>query len=157
MHPRYPPFHYQNQSHQGFQESPNEYARSNNRTDVQPGSCFQPHIPPPGQFFSNPPNTGYPSLPIPTTTPVGYLSHGHNDPRYTSHPGAQGYSTITQTTYAASNGPINYATQPMMPLMQNKKVELSVQGISLMNKDLLSKSDPLCILYEKRNAQDWYK
>ena len=153
MHPRYPPFHYQNQSHQQFQGSPNDHTRSNNRTDVPPGNYSQPHIPPSGQYFSNLPSTGYPSLPMPTTHPVHYLSHGHNDPRYSPHPGAQGYSTVTQTTFAASNGPINYATQPMMPLMQNKKVELSVQGISLKNKDLLSKSDPICILYEKRNGK----
>ena len=111
-------------------------------------SWNQYNPPPSHSMVSNHPNTGYPPAPI--AQPVGYpLMY----PVAPTQPGAQGYSTMTQTSYTTSAGPISYAGDPMMPMNPNIKVEISVACTSLKNKDLFSKSDPLCILYEKRNGK----
>ena len=57
--------------------------------------------------------------------------------------------TVTQTTY--STGGIHF--QPIGQINPGNKLELSVSCSSLKNKDTFSKSDPLCILFEKRGGK----
>ena len=122
----------------------------NHQPSYQHGVYPPAHNYPPQSMVSTHPNTGYPPQPMAYHTSQG----GNMYPVGTPQPGAQGYTTMTQTSCTTSTiEPLNYAGQPMMPMAQCNKVELSVSCTSLKNKDLFSKSDPVCVLYEKRNGK----
>lgn len=122
---------------------------SNHQPNYQHGAYPSATNYPPQAMASTRPNSGYPPQPMPCHTPQGENVYPVGHPK----PGAQEYKTMAQTNFSASTGLVQYVDQPMSPMVQCNKVELSVSCTSLKNKDLLSKSDPVCVLYEKRNGK----
>jgi hypothetical protein len=48
------------------------------------------------------------------------------------------------------------ADQGLKPLLPTSTVELSMKCTGLCDKDLFSKSDPVCVLFQKKSGQ-WYE
>ena len=122
----------------------------------QPGP-YPPTQPYPPQVMGGAqPYAGCPPQQMPFPAPQTFPSQGGgmyptgNVPPYGAPPQpAYGYS-VTQTTYSASGNNPYQAGAQMYPA---NKVQLSVSCSSLLNKDTFSKSDPVCILFEKRSGK----
>jgi hypothetical protein len=123
---------------------------------TQPGQPYPPTQPYPhqGMMGGAQPYAGYPphhQMPLSAQTPPTQSSGMYptgNFPPYGAPQQAYGYS-VTQTSYSASGNPCQAGGQ-MYP---GNKVELSVSCSSLTNKDTFSKSDPVCIVFEKRSGK----
>ena len=118
----------------------------------QPGP-YPPTKPyPPQGMGGTQPYAGFAPQQMPFPAPQTFPSQGGgmyptgNVPPYGAPPQpAYGYS-VTQTTYSASG---NHPYQAGAQMYPANKVQLSVSCSSLINKDTFSKSDPVCILFEK--------
>ena len=51
---------------------------------------------------------------------------------------------------------VNPVSDGLKPLLPTSTVELSVKCTNLCDKDVFSKSDPLCVLFQKKSGQ-WYE
>ena len=61
-----------------------------------------------------------------------------------------------QGGFAMPSAPPSMTSLPPSTSLPTSTVELSVKCTDLANKDLLSKSDPLCVMYMQRNGQ-WFE
>ena len=145
--------------HQGAypmpQQGPNPHMQGGYQ-NPQPGAYAipqgpNPHMAQPGGYL--PPQHQAPGMGMPPQ-PMSF-------PNHPSGAGAMPYSgmgaqpqpygnPVAQMPYAATGHPYSSGHQMSFP---GPKVEMTVSATNLKNKDFLGKSDPVCILLEKRNGK----
>jgi len=114
---------------------------------MQPGAATQGMYPPPGGLPYGLAPSAAPSQ------PVGYGTGGAGYPPQQpyGYPGGQ-------QNFPPSNAPMGYPSQtpgfPGQPASTSgTMVELSVAASGLKDTDVMSKSDPVCVLFEKRSGR----
>ena len=108
---------------------------------AQPGGYLPPQHQAPGMGMPPQP-MAFPNHPQGVGAPGGYPGMG-TQPQPYGHPSAQ-------MPYAATGHP--YSSGHQMSF-SGQKVEITVSATNLKNKDFLGKSDPVCILLEKKNGK----